>query len=224
MKLDANTVQYIKDLLTPILENTEVKEEVDTIFTDLEKTAEFESFSSKILTCEKCELKEERKTVVVSEGPQFADLMFVGEGPGKAEDDEGRPFIGPAGQLLDKIIDAAGWQREHVYIGNVVKCRPPNNRTPKLSETAQCIGWLEKEIEMVNPKVIVCLGGTAAKTLIHPDFKITKEHGKWFEVNGRKLMAIYHPAYILRRGGDSQTELKAQVWEDIQKVKDELNG
>lgn len=148
--------------------------------------------------------------------------------PGENEDKTGRPFVGPAGQLLDRIIAAAGWKREDLYITNIVKCRPHEdgkNMPPTTVQIAACMKHLTQEIEMVKPKIILCLGTTAAATLIHPKFKITEEHGCWFEIKpGVLAMAIYHPSYILHKGEGTpeQEKVKLEVWDDIQLVIEKL--
>lgn len=148
--------------------------------------------------CEKCELHEERNNVVFGEGNISADVMFVGEAPGKTEDEIGRPFVGAAGKLLDKFFQAIDVAREDVYITNLVKCRPPLNRDPDPKEQVVCMKYLLKEIEFVSPKILVCLGRISAKALINENFKITAEHGRFFLKNGIYLMGMYHPAALLR--------------------------
>lgn len=141
--------------------------------------------------------------------------------PGQHENEQGIPFVGPAGQLLNKIIEAIGWNRNDIYITNVLKCRTDEtNRNPTKAEIAQCLQHLRQEIEVVKPKVIVCWGSIAANTLIHPDFKITHEHGVWFDGDAYRKIAMFHPAYLLRLPENSKQELdaKMKVWEAIQKV------
>jgi DNA polymerase len=131
-------------------------------------------------------------------GNREAELMFVGEAPGEQEDKTGIPFVGAAGQLLDKYLTAVGIEREDVYIANILKCRPPQNRDPLPQEEAACIDYLREQVRLLKPRVIVCLGRISAQKLIKPDFAITKEHGQWFEKNGYLMTAVYHPAYLLR--------------------------
>lgn len=151
------------------------------------------------MNCEKCELCRTRTHVVFGDGVQDADVMFIGEGPGENEDLQGLPFVGKGGQLLDDMLKIIDLDRtKNCYIANIVKCRPPKNRDPQESEQNACIGWLNEQIRLVNPKIIVCLGRIAAKKLMKNDFKITAEHGKVFDINGTKYMAIYHPAALLR--------------------------
>lgn len=151
------------------------------------------------LGCKKCALYETRTNVVFGDGQRDAEVMFVGEGPGENEDLQGLPFVGRGGQLLDdmlKIIDLE--RKKNYYIANIVKCRPPKNRDPLATEQEACIGWLYEQIDLVKPKIIVCLGRIAAKILIKDDFKITREHGVVFDKDGIKYMALYHPAALLR--------------------------
>ena len=149
--------------------------------------------------CRKCALADTRTNVVFGCGVNTAEVMFVGEGPGEHEDLQGEPFVGRAGQLLDDMLSLIGLSREsNFYIANIVKCRPPQNRDPLNTEQDSCIPWLERQIELVNPRLIICLGRVAAQRLIKPDFKITQEHGLWFPRGDAEVTAIYHPAALLR--------------------------
>ena len=148
--------------------------------------------------CGRCELARTRHNLVFGVGSESADVMFIGEGPGEQEDLQGEPFVGPAGKLLDTMLAIIGLDRSMVYIANIVKCRPPRNRDPLPDEQAACIGWLDRQIALVDPSIIVFLGRIAAMAYIKPDFRITKEHGQWFEVAGRQAMAMYHPSALLR--------------------------
>jgi uracil-DNA glycosylase len=167
--------------------------------------------------CTRCKLHKGRKKLVFGDGSSTAKLVFVGEGPGADEDVQGLPFVGRAGKLLTQMIEAMGLQRKDVYICNVVKCRPPENRTPEPDEVQTCSPYLLRQIDAINPKVIVCLGAVAAKTLLETNKGITQFRGQWLEWRGRKLMATYHPAYLLRN-----PPAKADVWKDLQKVMAEL--
>ena len=151
-----------------------------------------------VAACEKCRLCQTRTNVVLGEGDPHAPLMFIGEGPGQQEDLSGRPIVGAACQLLDKMLAAIGLKREQVYICNIVKCRPPGNRDPQPQEQDACFGWLERQLRLLQPSIIVCLGRIAAMRLIRPDFRITREHGQWFERNGVRYLAMYHPSALLR--------------------------
>ncbi len=149
--------------------------------------------------CRQCGLCETRHNVVFGVGPTDAKVMFVGEGPGENEDLQGEPFVGRGGQLLDKYLAAVDLDRHtNIYIANIVKCRPPKNRDPLPEEQEACIGWLRNQFALLRPKILVCLGRVAAMKLIRPDFKITREHGIFFEKNGVLMMATLHPAALLR--------------------------
>ncbi len=168
--------------------------------------------------CKRCKLCNGRKNIVFGEGAGNTALMFIGEGPGRDEDIEGRPFVGEAGQLLTKIIEnGIGIKREDVYICNVVKCRPPENRDPERDEIDCCIRFLKRQIEIIKPKVICTLGRIAARELLKREFKITMERGRWQTYLNIPLMPTYHPAYILRNP-ENEKKLKGEVWLDIQKI------
>jgi uracil-DNA glycosylase family 4 len=167
--------------------------------------------------CTRCKLHQGRNKIVFGDGNPKAELVFVGEGPGADEDAQGLPFVGRAGKLLTQMIEAMGLLRKDVYICNVVKCRPPENRTPEPDEVLTCSPFLLRQIDVIKPKVIVCLGAVAAKTLLQTTRGISQYRGEWQEWRGRKLMATYHPAYLLRN-----PPAKADVWKDLQKVMAEL--
>jgi uracil-DNA glycosylase len=167
--------------------------------------------------CTRCKLHKGRNKIVFGDGNPKAQLVFVGEGPGADEDAQGLPFVGRAGKLLTQMIEAMGLQRKDVYICNVVKCRPPENRAPEPDEVAACSPFLMRQIDSIHPKVIVCLGATAAKTILNTTRDISQFRGEWLDWRGHKLMATYHPAYLLRN-----PPAKADVWKDLQKVMAEL--
>ena len=167
--------------------------------------------------CTACRLCEQRSTVVFGDGDAGADLMFVGEGPGYHEDRRGLPFVGPAGQLLDRIIRAIDLQRKDVYITNVVKCRPPNNRDPQPDEAAACRSFLDRQIELVAPRVVVALGRVAAQQLLQTRSPLGRLRGRWHEVAGVPVRVTYHPAFLLR-----DPSYKRPAWEDMQIVRDRL--
>jgi uracil-DNA glycosylase family 4 len=167
--------------------------------------------------CTRCKLSRTRNKIVFGDGNPKAQLVFVGEGPGRDEDMQGLPFVGRAGKLLTQMIEAMGLQRKDVYICNVVKCRPPENRQPEKDEVAACSPFLMRQIDAIAPKVIVCLGSTAAQTILETTRGISQFRGQWLEFRGRKLMATYHPAYLLRNPG-----AKSEVWKDLKKVMAEL--
>lgn len=150
------------------------------------------------LSCRKCPLCETRTQVVYGVGPTETPVMFVGEGPGRQEDQTGVPFVGAAGQLLDRMLSIIDLGRDNCYIANIVKCRPPENRDPLLVEQDACFPWLEEQIRAISPKIIVCLGRISATRLIREDFRITKEHGSWTEKDGIFYTAVYHPSALLR--------------------------
>jgi DNA polymerase len=163
---------------------------------DMDKLSELRA---ECLQCRKCALCETRTNVVFGVGDPEAELLFIGEGPGEQEDKQGEPFVGRAGKLLDTWLEILRLDRGQVYIANMVKCRPPGNRDPLNTEQEACADWLNRQLELIAPKLIVCLGRIAAMTWIRPDFKITKEHGQWFpDGQGRKVMALFHPAALLR--------------------------
>jgi len=166
--------------------------------------------------CQKCRLRNTCRQVVFGEGDINTSLMFVGEGPGKDEDEQGKPFVGRAGQLLDKILQAAEIPREKVYITNVVKCRPPGNRLPNPDEFKICRNYLEAQIRIIQPQIIVCLGSMATQTVIDSKARITAVRGKWFQRQATKIIATYHPAALLRNA-----DYKRPTWEDFKQIRDE---
>ena len=158
-----------------------------------------EELRAECLKCEKCGLCATRHNVVFGVGNPKTDVLFIGEGPGENEDLKGEPFVGRGGQLLDKMLSVVDLSRDkNIYIANMVKCRPPQNRDPEEEEVAACRQWLQKQIEFIDPKIIVCLGRFAAIRFIDPNFKVTKEHGQFFEKDGRLVMGTMHPAALLR--------------------------
>ncbi len=163
--------------------------------------------------CTRCRLHKGRNKIVFGVGNPRAELVFVGEGPGHDEDVQGLPFVGRAGKLLTQMIEAMGLTREDVYICNVVKCRPPENRKPEDDEVAMCSPYLYRQLDVIGPKAIVCLGGVAAQTLLKTKDPIARFRGTWFDFRNTKLLATYHPAYLLRN-----PNAKGEVWKDLQKV------
>lgn len=192
-----------------------------------------EAIAGFIRECELCPLSRNRRHAVPGEGDPQARLLIAGEGPGESEDEQGRPFVGQAGGLLDKILAAAEIKRQSVFITNIVKCRAAEmvdgrlqNRAPLISEVNACRPYLIRQIEVLQPAVILCLGNAAAKGIIDATFNITEQRGKWFDGPfGSRLIATYHPAFILRRGGagSGARELKKMVWEDIKLVRNYLS-
>jgi len=198
----------------------------DNGMTSAEKAADLEKIAEEVNQCRKCGLGSIRTNAVPGEGNPNARIMFVGEGPGADEDAQGRPFVGRAGQLLDKIIVACGLKRSDVYIGNILKCRPPDNRDPRADEIISCLPYLQRQIEIINPEIIVALGAHAAKTLLNTTKSIGQLRGQFLEyyvgINRPpvKLMATYHPAYLLR---NYSPDNRRKVWEDMKKVLAELD-
>ncbi|MCI9644922.1 MAG: uracil-DNA glycosylase [Oscillibacter sp.] len=172
----------------------------------------WESLRSECLACKGCSLADTRHSVVFGDGAEDAEILLIGEGPGQHEDEQGKPFVGRAGKLLDEMLEMVNLDRSKVYIANIVKCRPPQNRDPLGVEQDACIGWLRRQTALLRPKIIVCLGRIAAKVIIKDDFRITQEHGQWFERNGVWMTALYHPAALLRdvrKRPDTFEDLKA---------------
>ncbi|MDD5924417.1 MAG: uracil-DNA glycosylase [Clostridia bacterium] len=177
-----------------------------------------ESLKNKCLNCKNCSLCETRHNVVFGVGNEKTDIMFIGEGPGEQEDLKGEPFVGKAGMLLDKLLNSIHLDRhKNIYIANIVKCRPPQNRDPKPEEQDMCITWLYEQIRIIEPKIIVCLGRIAAAKMIDPDIKIMKDHGKIYRKNGLVMMPILHPAAILRN-----QHLLPETFGDFLHLRDEL--
>ena len=168
--------------------------------------------------CRGCALADTRTHVVFGDGCETAEIMLIGEGPGQHEDEQGIPFVGRAGQLLDDMLEIIHLDRTKVYIANVVKCRPPQNRDPLNVEQDACIGYLRRQAALMKPKIIVCLGRIAAMRIIKPDFKITREHGQWFEKNGFQMMAVYHPAALLR-----DPRRRPESFEDFKGLQQKIN-
>lgn len=172
----------------------------------------WEELEKECQSCTRCALSASRTNCVFGTGSRTADLMFVGEAPGAKEDETGIPFVGAAGKLLDKYLEAVGIRREQVYIANILKCRPPDNRDPLPEEQDACIGYLREQVRLIRPKIIVCLGRISAMRLIKPDFRITKEHGVFVEKNGYVMTAVFHPAALLRDPSKKEamyTDMKA---------------
>ncbi len=167
--------------------------------------------------CDKCALSETRTNVVFGVGPKNADILFIGEGPGEQEDLRGEPFVGAAGKLLDDMMSIIDLDRTNTYIANIVKCRPPRNRDPQDAEQDACIDYLRNQVALIQPKIIVCLGRIAAKKIIYPEFRITQEHGQWIHRNGIWIMAIYHPAALLR-----DVQKRPETFEDLLVLRDKI--
>lgn len=178
----------------------------------------FEELRKACENCRECSLCETRHNVVVGVGNPEAKVMFIGEGPGENEDLQGEPFVGRAGKLLDKMLLAVDLDRNrNIYIANIVKCRPPQNRDPKPEEQERCINWLRNQVKLIRPKIIVCLGRIAAQKLIDPNLKITKEHGTFIEKGGFLMMPMFHPAAILRNPNQ-----KPEAFDDFLKLREKI--
>ena len=179
----------------------------------------WESLLAECCKCTACELHKTRTNCVFGTGSTSAKILFVGEAPGDNEDKTGTPFVGRAGKLLDQFLFAVDIKREDVYIANILKCRPPQNRDPLPAEEDACMDFLRRQVKLLRPKVIVCLGRISAQRLIKPDFKITQEHGQWFEKNGFLITAVYHPALLLR-----DPRRKEDMLEDMKKIKEKIDS
>ncbi len=183
------------------------------------KYENFEDLKKDCLSCAKCGLCATRTNVVFGVGNENADIMFVGEGPGENEDLQGEPFVGKAGQLLDKYLEVIGLsRRENIYIANIVKCRPPGNRDPETIEQDACMDWLRCQTRLIKPKIIVCLGRIAAQKLISEDFKVTRQHWEFIKKGNILFMGTYHPAALLRNPNN-----KPDALSDFQNLRDKIN-
>lgn len=179
----------------------------------------WDSLKHDCMDCRACSLGDTRHNLVFGTGNEEAEVMFIGEGPGEQEDLKGIPFVGPAGKLLDDMLEMIDLDRSKVYIANIVKCRPPRNRDPLNVEQEACRPWLERQISLVKPKLIVCLGRIAAMCLIRQDFRITREHGQWFDVGGRRIMATYHPSALLR-----DVDKRPEAFSDLRVLRKEIRA
>lgn len=173
----------------------------------------WEELEENCLKCNKCDLCNNRKKVVIGDGNKNARIMFIGEGPGEDEDIEGIPFVGKSGQLMNKAFDGIGIKREDVYIANIIKCRPPQNRNPENNEASSCKEYLESQINLVSPEIIVLLGSVALKNVLGESYGITSMRGKWIEKDGIKYIPTFHPAALLR-----DENKKIDFWKDLKKV------
>jgi len=179
--------------------------------------ASMEALQAECLNCHKCRLADTRKNLVFGVGNPQASLLFVGEGPGEQEDLQGEPFVGPSGQLLDKLLAAIALERKDVYIANIVKCRPPRNRDPQDDEQDLCIQWLREQTRLIRPQMIVCLGRVAALRLISPDFRVTRQHGQFVQKGGIWMMGTFHPAALLRNASN-----KPAAFDDFLAIREKL--
>ncbi len=178
----------------------------------------WEELEESIKGCNKCKLCTNRSNIVFGDGNKKADIMFIGEGPGADEDKQGIPFVGKAGQLMNKAFEGIGIKREEVYIANIVKCRPPSNRVPEEDEAISCLNYLRNQVILVKPKIIVLLGSTALKNILGKEYGITSMRGKWIERKGILYMPTWHPAALLR-----DENKKLEFWKDLKQVKIKMN-
>jgi DNA polymerase len=202
-------LEYLKGMGIEALPVTE--EKVEKMIPS--ETPTLEGIRKELGDCKRCKLHRTRRTIVFGEGNKKAKLMFIGEGPGYDEDVQGRPFVGKAGQLLTKIIQSIHLEREEVYIANIIKCRPPQNRNPEPDEIGSCSPFLMRQIQAIQPKIICALGTFAAQTLLQTDAKITSLRGRSFDLRGIKVLPTYHPAFLLRN-----PDKKREVWEDMKQI------
>jgi DNA polymerase len=179
----------------------------------------WETLKSECAGCTRCPLGDTRRHLVFGTGNEHARIMLIGEGPGEQEDLQGVPFVGPAGKLLDDMLEMIDLDRTKVYIANIVKCRPPRNRDPQPDEKENCIPWLRRQIVLVDPEIIVCLGRIAAMELIRDNFRITREHGLWFAVDGRSMTAIYHPSALLR-----DVSKRPETFADLRAIRQQIRA
>ena len=178
---------------------------------------EWENLEAQCMSCTRCGLCQTRTNVVFGVGRRDADILFIGEGPGEQEDLKGEPFVGAAGQLLDSMLSIIDLDRTNCYIANIVKCRPPLNRDPKEDEQDACIGFLRQQFALIQPQIVVCLGRIAAKRIIDPDFRITREHGQWRCRNGIWMTALYHPSALLR-----DPQKRPETFDDLLEIRKKL--
>lgn len=209
-----DTVLYLRQLKELGVDSLPLKNRIRIPAT---KQEQLDKLAKSIANCNECKLCEGRTQVVFADGTPDAELMFIGEAPGHDEDVKGLPFVGRAGQLLTRMIEAMGFKRSEVYIGNIIKCRPPDNRPPEPDEIAACIGKLKRQIEIVQPRVIVLLGKTAVTGMLGLDETMGRMRGRWMECDGIPAMVTYHPSYLLR-----SPDAKKDVWQDMLLVLDKL--
>ena len=178
---------------------------------------DWELLEQTCLQCTRCKLCSGRQNVVFGVGNREADIMFIGEGPGEQEDIQGQPFVGPAGKLLDDMLSIIDLDRSKVYIANIVKCRPPHNRDPQDDEQDACIDYLRQQVLLIKPKIIVCLGRIAARKIIDPEYRITRDHGTWINEKGVWITALYHPSALLR-----DLSKRPETFEDLLEIRDKM--
>lgn len=179
----------------------------------------WETLKNECSACSRCSLGNTRRNLVFGDGNDHARVMLIGEGPGEQEDLQGIPFVGPAGKLLDDMLEMIDLDRTKVYIANIVKCRPPRNRDPQPEEKSSCIPWLRRQIALVDPDIIICLGRISASELIRENFRITREHGLWFTIDGRSVTAIYHPSALLR-----DVSKRPETFADLRAIRQQIRA
>ena len=220
--MKGDTDRALEQIVTQVKEHLKFQKElgIHTFLTQgkTPSSLTLDDIRQELGACTRCRLHEGRNHLVFGAGDPHARLVFVGEGPGKDEDLQGKPFVGRAGELLTRIIEAIDLTREEVYIANIVKCRPPNNRDPRPDEIRTCLPFLLKQLEAIKPKIICCLGSFAAQTLLETEEKISALRGRFFPFHGAKLMPTYHPAFLLRN-----PNFKRAVWEDMKAIREEYN-
>src|SRR5262249_22831823 len=209
LSLEASTASAIRELATPA--TPPPAPSIPSTFMSLE------SIRAEIGDCQRCKLAPKRTNIVFGSGNPNAELVFVGEAPGYDEDQQGLPFVGRAGQLLTKIIESINLKRDDVYICNVLKCRPPDNRNPEPDEVASCNPFMKRQLAAIRPKIVCCLGTFAAQTVLQTPAPISRLRGKFFDLDGMRVIATFHPAYLLR-----SPEKKREVWEDMKQIRAEL--
>jgi DNA polymerase len=214
----ALTKRFIKQQIDIGFDQLYLSEKTESPSASLSSSEELENLHQSIKNCQECHLHKYRTNLVFGMGSPQANLMFVGEAPGKEEDLQGKPFVGRAGQLLDKILKAIDFQREEVYIGNVLKCRPPENRDPLPDEVDKCESYLLKQIEIIKPRIICALGRISAQVLLKTKLPLNQLRGKFHDYHGIKFLATYHPAALLR-----YPQYKRQTWEDVQLLRKEYD-
>ena len=222
--VELSEIKYQKEVETTVKVSDSKEKKVKGVYSisQFEHINNLDSFNNEINSCQMCGLGETRNQFVFGVGNPNADLMLIGEAPGAEEDKQGIPFVGRAGKLLTDILKAINFEREDIYIANILKCRPPNNRDPKPSEREVCKPYLYKQIDLIKPKMILCLGKVAANVMLNNNESLTKMRGSAHEINGVKTMVTYHPAALLRN-----PNWKKPTWEDVQKLRklyDELAG
>ncbi len=216
-KVPAGMVEHIDQIVMANMKKASTK----ATSPELDLISNLAELKSVVERCELCDLSKTRNHIVFGEGSQTPILMIIGEAPGREEDLKGRPFIGRSGELLTKMLRAINIDRKDVFITSVIKCRPPGNRTPLREEIDACLPYLKRQIELLDPRIILCLGATAAQSLLEVPKSLSSLRGKFYDYKGKKVAVTYHPAYLLRFGGLKQKDLKRRAWHDLQMLQRE---